>query len=75
MSLSVFDGNGNVEDWIVQATNKLMSKGYKKQLKDELKPQGDPGVLWEGQADKAVGILFTYLSPALATAFASHETP
>ena len=85
--LSVFDGKGDVVAWEARIKAKLVSKGYKSQLLDALKPpappqpqQGQAPVpdlrpAWEANADKAVGIILLYLEPDIAIQFQAQGTP
>ena len=85
--LTVFDGKGDVIVWEARVKAKLVSKGYKSQLLDALKPpapaqaqQGQPAPpdlrsAWEANVDKALGIILLYLEPDIAVQFQVATTP
>ena len=69
-SILPFDGRGDVTAWMAKVKAKLISKGYKSHLRNENKPAaGADRVAWEANADKAVGIILTYLELYLANQF------
>ncbi len=73
--LTSFDGKGDVHHWASNIKAKLISKGYKSQLLDANKPANDPArSAWEKDADKALGIILTYLHPDLSAQFETSAT-
>ena len=76
--LTTFDGKGDVHHWAINIKAKLISKGYKSQLLDANRPPNNPAgprAAWDKEADKALGIILTYLHPDLSAQFETSVTP
>jgi hypothetical protein len=75
-TIPTFDGNGDVVSWIAKIRAKLVAKGYKTQLLDENRPEDDPAqAAWDTQADKATGVILTYLDTDIVMQFEDGLTP
>ena len=75
-TLSIFRGTGDVGDWVTSIKAKLLSKGYRNYLLDKNRPDAGPELAaWNAQADKAVGVILTYLDPSLVVVFEDKSTP
>ncbi len=80
-NLTTFEGKGDVQQWASNMRAKLISKGYKSQLLDANRPQGQDAAVvaerkaWERDADKALGIILTYLHSDITTQFEDKLTP
>jgi len=74
--ISSFDGSGDVMSWSAQVRAKLIAKRYKNYLQDANKPVLDVArIAWKAQADKATGVILTYLNPDIAVQFEDKGTP
>jgi len=66
-SIEVFNGSSDVMGWLSKVRAKLISKGYKQHLLDANRPaDGAAAGAWGAQADKAVGVILTYLDLYIA---------
>ena len=75
-AISTFDGSGDIVNWGAKIVARLISKGYKSQLADANRPAGDPArANWDAQADKATGVILTFLEPEIAVQFQAQNTP
>ena len=76
-TIKEFDGTGDVTEWVTKVKAKLISKGYKLYLLDRSIPAaiGDGRTAWFKEADKALGVILTYLHPNISVLFADKETP
>ncbi len=75
-SIEVFNGSTDVISWTAKVQAKLISKGYKLHLVDANRPAGEAaGMAWDAQADKATGVILTYLDPYVAVSFEDRTTP
>ena len=73
-----YDGKGDILHWAANMRAKLISKGYKGQLLDVNRPGDNPAgprAAWDRDADKALGIILTYLHPDISSQFETKLTP
>ena len=76
-SIPVFDGTSDVVNWASMVRAKLVAKGYKSQLLDNNRPgvNDQTRAAWDAQADKATGVILTYLEPEIAVQVEAMLTP
>ena len=71
-----YDGKGDILHWAANMRAKLISKGYKSQLLDVGRAGNeDAKKIWDRDADKALGIILTYLHPHISSQFETKLTP
>src|SRR5579875_866105 len=71
--IPIFDGSGDVMIWKAQVKAKLVAKGYKKTL--VASQRAEPVREWDLLAEKATGIILTYLDPSIVDLFEAHASP
>jgi hypothetical protein len=75
-TITEFDGTGDVIAWAFKVKAKLIAKGYKTYLLDENKPKDQKELMsWHATADKAIGLILTYMHPNVQVQFEDKVTP
>jgi hypothetical protein len=75
-TITEFDGTGDVIAWALKIKAKLIAKGYKAYLEDKNKPaEAKELLVWNTMADKATGLILTYMNPNITVQFDDKTTP
>jgi hypothetical protein len=75
-TITEFDGTGDVIAWALKVKAKLLAKGYKAYLEDKNKPaEAKELLVWNTMADKATGLILTYMNPSITVQFDDKVTP
>ena len=75
-TITEFNGTGDVIAWALKIKAKLIAKGYKAYLEDKNKPaEAKELLVWNTMADKATGLILTYMNPNITVQFDDKTTP
>jgi hypothetical protein len=75
-TITEFDGTSDVIAWAFKVKAKLIAKGYKTYLLDENKPKDQKELMsWHATADKAIGVILTFMHPNVQVQFEDKVTP
>lgn len=76
-NIPAFNGTQDVVGWASMVRSKLISKGYKHQLLNASRPDvaGQAQIAWDALADKATGMIQTYMDPNITMQFENKGTP